>query len=283
MVANYHNCLASDDIDLRSPRRMSMRLSGLPSCRKNEAGMTLLEVTVAVMLMAISVVPLLISLGGARKRVYDGQVKRTMKQLMEFKLGDMLLDRPEEGDDPIWIDGTEGNFGEQFENDPTKAAWFEEKYYNYSYRIDAEEVDHGTGGGTTGLEESATEPAEPEPEQPENPFGAGGGSNPFGGGEEEELGQIRYRVTLTIYYHPGNASFNRRMSVVTYLRDPHGDEAMSGPGSGGAGGGLGGAFGGAAAAGAGDTTGAAGGANPLPAIGGGGGTSRSAGGGGGGR
>ncbi len=85
--------------------------------QSNESGITLVEVLVAMAIVSLVIAPLLLSIGDARRRVRDGQIKRTMKQLMEYKLAHILLDRPPEGEEPIYVDGTEGNFGEDFERD----------------------------------------------------------------------------------------------------------------------------------------------------------------------
>ncbi len=177
-------------------------------------------------IVSLVIAPLLLSIGDARRRVRDGQIKRTMKQLMEYKLAHILLDRPPEGEEPIYVDGTEGNFGEDFERDLDKAYWFDERYYDYWYRIDSEEVDLGGGGGITGFEEDFNEP-EPEPSAEEGGEGMAGL-----GGEaeaEEDLGQLRYRVTLTVSFDTGNANFTQRMMVVTYVRHPQQPENMTGP------------------------------------------------------
>lgn len=197
-----------------------------PTSRNGEAGITLVEVLVAMAVVSLVIAPLLLSIGDARRRVRDGQIKRTMKQLMEYKLSHILLDRPPEGEEPIYVDGTEGNFGEDFERDLDKAYWFDERYFDYWYRIDSEEVDLGRGGGITGFEEDFNEP-EPEPIAEEGTEGAAGLG---GAGEaEEELSQLRYRVTLTVSYDTGNANFTQRMMVVTYVRHPQQSEEMTGP------------------------------------------------------
>lgn len=195
-----------------------------PTTRNSEAGITLVEVLVAMAIVSLVIAPLLLSIGDARRRVRDGQIKRTMKQLMEYKLSHILLDRPPEGEEPIYVDGTEGNFGEDFERDLDKAYWFDERYFDYWYRIDSEEVDLGGGGGVTGFEEDFNEP---EPIAEEGTEGAPG----LGGAEEaeEELSQLRYRVTLTVSYDTGNANFTQRMMVVTYVRHPQQAEEMTGP------------------------------------------------------
>ncbi len=198
--------------------------------RNSESGFTLLEVMVAFVILTASAVPLLIALADSQRRVFDSRVKRTMKQLMEYKLSHVLLDRPAEDQEPIYVDGAEGNFGEEFAAmDPQeKSYWFSDEMYYYSFRIDSEEIDLGLGGGLTG-EETDPETSEraPPPELPGDP-----GGNPFGlgeGGQEEDLGQLRYRVTLTILYHPGNANFDQHMSTVVYVKHPHQEETMSGP------------------------------------------------------
>ena len=199
--------------------------------RNSESGFTLLEVMVAFVILTASAVPLLIALADSQRRVFDSRVKRTMKQLMEYKLSHVLLDRPAEDQEPIYVDGAEGNFGEEFAAmDPQeKSYWFSDEMYFYSFRIDSEEIDLGLGGGLTGEESDENgRPSEPPPETPAadpggDPFGLGGG------GQEEDLGQLRYRVTLTILYHPGNANFDQHMSTVVYVKHPHQEETMSGP------------------------------------------------------
>lgn len=224
--------------------------------RRPDEGLTMLEVIVTLLILSTCALPLLIALADAQRQIVRAKNQRVMKQLLEYKLAHVLLDQPAEGEEPIYVDGAEGNFGEDFANDPEKAYWFDEEMYSYSYRIDSEEIDLGTSGGITGEEE---EFAEPEPPPSDDP-----GGNPFGvGGEEteEELGQLRYRVTLTVFYRPGNANFDQNMSLVTYVRHPHHDEAMTGPDAGGGAGGLGGAGGGGpggeAGIGAGGNTGTA--------------------------
>ena len=187
--------------------------------RGGQEGMTLLEVMVAFVILTTCAVPLLIALADAQRRVADYQTKRTMKQLMEYKLAHILLDRPAEDQEPIYVDGAEGNFGDEFDADPDKTYWHSDRMYYFSYRIDSEEIDLGNGGGLTGEEENLP----PEPDPGGSPFGLGGEQ------EEEDLGQLRYRVTLTVFYRPGNANFDRRMSVVTYVKHPFQSEAMSGP------------------------------------------------------
>ncbi|HGY91081.1 MAG TPA: type II secretion system protein [Planctomycetes bacterium] len=198
--------------------------------RNSEGGFTLLEVMVAFVILTASAVPLLIALADSQRRVFDSRVKRTMKQLMEYKLSHVLLDRPAEDQEPIYVDGAEGNFGEEFAAmDPQeKSYWFSDEMYFYSFRIDSEEIDLGLGGGLTGEEGGeGGQPPEPPPADP----GADPAGDPFGLGEgqEEDLGQLRYRVTLTILYHPGNANFDQHMSTVVYVKHPHQEETMSGP------------------------------------------------------
>jgi hypothetical protein len=165
--------------------------------------------------------------------VKSAEINRTMKQLLEYKMGQILLDQPPEGEEPIYVDGTEGNFGDDFAADKDKSFWFDEMYYHYSYRIDSEEVDLGSGGGITG-EEEETAP-EPEPRRDagaENPLGALGAE----GESDEDLGQLRYRVTLTIMHHNNAAHLNRSMSAVAYVKHPQVKETMTGPeGAGGPG------------------------------------------------
>lgn len=224
------------------------------TARRPDGGLTMLEVIVTLLILSTCALPLLIALADAQRQIVRAKNQRVMKQLLEYKLAHVLLDQPAEDEEPIYVDGAEGNFGEDFANDPEKAYWFDEEMYSYSYRIDSEELDLGSGGGITGEEESVAEPDPPPSSDP--------GGSPFGVGEgeetEEDLGQIRYRVTLTVFYRPGNANFDQNMSLVTYVRHPHHDEAMSGPdmggGGGGLGGGLGGGAGGEAGIGAGTTT-----------------------------
>ena len=226
-------------------------MMNMTSPRKNrQAGMTLLEVMVAFMILTASAVPLLIALADSQRRVFDSQVKRTMKQLLEYKIAHVLLDRPAEDQEPIYVDGAEGNFGEEFDNNDDKSYWHDDDLYNFSYRIDSEEIDMGSAGGDTGYEEEEYQP-EPEPDPGGDPMGLGAAA------QEEELGQLRYRVTLTIFYRPGNANFDQHMSVVVYVKHPHQSERMTGPNlEGGAGNTLGA---GEAGTGAGATaTGAAG-------------------------
>lgn len=192
-----------------------------PKKQGSESGITLVEVLVAMAIVSLVIAPLLLSIGDARRRVRDGQIKRVMKQLMEYKLAHILLDRPPEGEEPIYVDGIEGNFGEDFERDIDKAYWFDERYFDYWYRIDSEEVDLGAGGGVTGFEEDFNEP-EPEPTGEEGALGEEAAM-------EEDMGQLRYRVTLTVSFDTGNANFTQRMMVVTYVRHPQQAEDMTGP------------------------------------------------------
>ncbi len=107
---------------------------------ERESGMTLLEVMVALVIVSTTALPLLVSLGDAHRRVTRANIKRQMKQLMEYKLSHILLDRPAEDQEPIYVDGAEGNFGEDFElaDSDEKAYGFDDALYNYSYRIDSQ-------------------------------------------------------------------------------------------------------------------------------------------------
>lgn len=205
--------------------------------------MTLLEVMVALVIVSTTALPLLVSLGDAHRRVTRANIKRQMKQLLEYKLAHVLLDRPAEDKEPIYVDGVEGNFGEDFEisDSEEKAYFFDETLYNYSYRIDSQEIDLGSSGGVTGDEEDEDNSRnERESDPGGSPFGGIGGE----GGEEaeEELGQLRYIVTLTVLFRNGNANFDQAMTLVTYVKHPHESEAMTGPdlGNGGNGNGPGG-------------------------------------------
>ena len=197
----------------------------------SQSGMTLLEVMVALVIVSTTALPLLVSLGDAHRRVARANIKRQMKQLMEYKLAHILLDRPAEDQEPIYVDGVEGNFGEDFElaDSDEKAYGFDDALYNYSYRIDSQEIDLGTTGGITGDEE------DDEPNNNRRDADPGGSPVPGLGGAqggeqtEEELGQLRYIVTLTVLFRNGNANFDQAMSVVTYVKHPHESEAMSGP------------------------------------------------------
>lgn len=240
----------------RSQRHESTE-AGSKSKPRNDAGMTLMEVMVAFVIMAITVTPMAISIGGARKRVRDGQTRRVLKQLLEYKLAHILLDKPAEDEEPIYVDGVEGNFGDDFAGDMEKSFWFDDQLYYFNYRVSAEEIDLGGGGGITGEEDDAGFENRSSRENENNSENAGG--SPFGGlGEDEEeeqdLGQIRYRVTLFVSFRPGSAIFDRHMSLCTYVRHPHGSEAMQGPDLGESGGGANGIGSGEAGAAMGNTT-----------------------------
>jgi prepilin-type N-terminal cleavage/methylation domain-containing protein len=201
--------------------------------RRAAAGFTLVEVVVAIAVMAIAIFPLIDSIKHSRQTIKSSQVKRTMKQLLEFKMSQILLDQPPEDEEPIYVDGAEGNFGEEFEADRTKAYWFDAKYYNYSFRIDSQEVDLASAGGITGEEDESAREDEKDraPEgSSDDPLGLGAGQE-----EEEELGQLRYLVTLTIFYRTGNPHADRAMTAVTYVKHPREKETMSGPDMGPAG------------------------------------------------
>ena len=209
--------------------------------RSAAGGFTLLEVVVAIAVMTIAMFPLLDSVKHSRQAVKSAEIMRTMKQLLEYKMAQILLDQPPEGEEPIYVDGAEGNFGEDFAADKDKAYWFEDKYYHYSYRIDSEEVDLGSGGGITGEEEEQTAAERERERQAQDaaasPLGALGGAAE----EEEDLGQLRYRVTLSIFHHNNLSKLNRTMSAVVYVKHPRAKETMTGPeGAGGAPGGQGG-------------------------------------------
>ena len=212
--------------------------------RRPDAGMTMIEVVVATLILGVAIVPLLLSLGDARRRVSESRNRRVMKQLLDFKLAQCLLDQPTEDKEPIYVDGYEGNFGDEFENDSTKAYFFDERLFQFAYRLDSEEVDLGSGAG---LDDDLYNEDEPLPSEsdPESPFGAMG--------DEEDPGQLRYRVTLTVFYHAGNARWDKYMSIVTYVKHPYEDETMSGPDASGAGG-LGGGAGGGGTDGAAGST-----------------------------
>ncbi len=208
-----------------------------------QSGMTLLEVMVALIIVSTTALPLLVSLGDAHRRVTRANIKRQMKQLMEYKLSHILLDRPAEDKDPIYVDGVEGNFGEDFElaDSEEKAYFFDESLYNYSYRIDSQEIDLGSSGGITGDEEGDQDNSTRSRQDPAGDPGLGLGGAETEGQAEESQGQLRYIVTLTVLFRSGNANFDQAMSVVTYVRHPHESEAMTGPDLGpGGGGGLGG-------------------------------------------
>lgn len=198
---------------------------------RGDEGFSLLEVMVAFLILTTSAVPLLIALADSQRRVGDFETKRTMKQLMEYKLAHVLLDRPAEDQEPIYVDGAEGNFGDEFDILEDKTYWHDEELYYYSYRIDSEEVDLGNGGGVTGEEDEFGE-EDRRSSRNDDPGGSplgGLGAGEEGEEEEEELGQLRYRVTLTVFYRPGNANFDQHMSIVTYVKHPFESEAMTGP------------------------------------------------------
>lgn len=192
---------------------------------RGDEGFSLLEVMVAFLILTTSAVPLLIALADSQRRVGDFETKRNMKQLMEYKLAHVLLDRPAEDQEPIYVDGAEGNFGDEFDILEGKTYWHDEALYNYSYRIDSEEVDLGNGGGVTGEEEDDFGSSR-DRDPGGSPLDGIGGEE---GEEEEELGQLRYRVTLSVFYRPGNANFDKHMSIVTYVKHPFESEAMTGP------------------------------------------------------
>lgn len=214
--------------------------------RSSQAGMTLLEVLVALVILSTCALPLLIALGDAQRQIARAHNRRVMKQLLEYKLSHILLDKPAEGVEPIYVDGAEGNFGDDFANDPDKAYWFDESLYNYAYRIDSEEIDLGSGGGTTGFEENRDEREREREREREEARSRDPGGSPFGEGElppEEDLGQTRYRVTLTVFYRSGNVHFDQAISLVAYVKHPHDKESMTGPDLSGPSGALGGAGG----------------------------------------
>lgn len=198
---------------------------------RRQGGLTLLEVMVAMAVMSIAIFPLIDAIRDSRVVVRESEVRRTMRQLIDYKMMQILMDQPPEGQEPIYVDGAEGNFGSEFENDKDKEYWFDQKYYNYSFRIDSEEVDLGLVSSEEEEEDEANRTSDDRRTQ------AATGSSPFGdlGGEgsDESQSQLRYKVTLTVFFRTGNRRLDQSMSVVTYVKHPHEKEAMTGPKAGG--------------------------------------------------
>lgn len=202
-----------------------------PPSRRN-GGLTLLEVMVAMAVMSIAIFPLIDAIRDSRVVVRESEVRRTMRQLIDYKMMQILMDQPPEGQEPIYVDGAEGNFGTEFESDKEKEYWFDPKYYNYSFRIDSEEVDLGLVSSEEEEEEEDNRTSDDRRTQ-----AASGGAGLFGdlGGEgsDETQSQLRYKVTLTVFFRTGNRRLDQSMSVVTYVKHPHEKEAMTGPKAGG--------------------------------------------------
>ena len=188
---------------------------------RRDRGFSLIEVVVAMLIVALAVVSLHSSLGGAIDKAMTTKVNRQLRHLAQFQYGQIVVGKlhPEEQDP--FLDGQTGGFED--------VGGYREEYDAYGWELKVEEVAI-TGASNLDLEEAGfTDDGSGSYSRPltddlvaatsgENAGGAGGGFGALLRGEAPRPeGQFKRRVTLTLYRSAPNADDDRSFTLVTLL------------------------------------------------------------------
>lgn len=174
-----------------------------PASRLAACGFTLLEVVLAVSLVALFLLPLLVVRNRSIETTADAQWQRRAAELARQKMAELALEGA--GATPE----TTGTFETR---DGTEFTW----------ELEMTPSEGGTGGGDV----------------LDTLLGTGGGGAPgTGGGEEEESAPAYWEVRLTVFY-PSMRLGTREFVVSTLLPNPLADQD-TGPSDGGNGAGPG--------------------------------------------
>jgi prepilin-type N-terminal cleavage/methylation domain-containing protein len=188
-----------------------------------EAGFTILEVLVALLIVGIAITGFQTVTGGAYERAIVTKINRQMRHLVAYQMGQITVGKlhPEE-EDPF-PDGQSGTFED--------VGGYPEEYQAFTWTIRREEIP--IVGSTEEDLEKAGFRKEP---------GGSGYSRPqtddiLSGADEhveKPEGQFKSRVILTVRWHAENADEDREFSIETYL-PVNGEEEEGGGGPGGPG------------------------------------------------
>ena len=189
--------------------------------RRPDAGFTLLEVMVTLMILGFSMVGLQASLGTAVDLAIATKAQRQARGLLAYQMGQVAVGTltPEE-EDPF-PDGQTGNFED--------VGGYPEEYSAFEWTIRKEEVSI-VGGDEVGMQEAGfVAGSDGKLTRPVDSFRAQASANRMSGGRtdaegtggrsEEELetpdGQFKQRVVVTVTWRPGPADLDRSWSLIS--------------------------------------------------------------------
>jgi prepilin-type N-terminal cleavage/methylation domain-containing protein len=185
-----------------------------------EAGFTLLEVLVTLLIIAYAVPLFQVIVGKSVDRALVTKVNRQMLALAQYQMGQITVGKLHPDEEDPFPDGQTGTFDD--------IGGYPEEYASYTWSLRREEI------AICGANEEDLEKAGFTKSQ------GGGLSRPqtddILSGEDEHVekpeGQFKSRVTLTVYWHAENADDDLELSIVTYL-PVSGEEEGGGGGAGG--------------------------------------------------
>ena len=197
-----------------------------PDRKRLEAGFTILEVLIALLIMGIAVTGFQTVTGGAYERAIVTKVNRQMRALVAYQMGQIAVGKLHPDEDDPFPDGQSGTFED--------VGGYPEEYQAFTWSIRREEIPI-VGANDEDLEKAGFK------KDPNTSSFSRAQTDDILAGADEHLekppGQFKCRVTLTVTWHAESADEDREFSIETYL-PVNGEEegGAGGPGEKGPGG-----------------------------------------------
>jgi prepilin-type N-terminal cleavage/methylation domain-containing protein len=195
---------------------------------KNDAGFSLLEVVVSLLILGMAIPALQSSLAGAVDKALLTKVNRQLRALSQFQYGQVLTGKLHEDEEDPFLDGQTGAFED--------VGGYREEYAEYSWELRVEEVavtgaanaeleeagfaDDGTGLYVRAYTDDLAERAKPGGDS------SGGFAALLGGESPRPEGQYKKRITLTVRWAAASAEEDRVFTLVTLV--PADDDGSQG-------------------------------------------------------
>lgn len=181
-------------------------------------GFTLVEVVVALVIVASAFLPLMASLGSSAEKVLDATLHRKMRYLMQIQAADVEIQQikpPGEGEDEEdaerYEEGSRGTF-EAFASEDMPGEY---DAFTWEVEIYREELICGGSDDPEALEEAGFETG-PSGEIIGRPVS----NDPRDEGEEEPEGQMKRLMVLTVRCEGEDADHDLAYRIMTYLPIP---------------------------------------------------------------
>ncbi len=216
---------------------MTTRFSKARSIRR-EAGFTLIEVMVTLLIVAFAVSHLLAILGTSVNDALETKINRQLKQLVQFQMGQITVGQLHPDEEDPFPDGQSGDFSD--------VGGYPEEYAPFKWQIYREEVAI-CGADNEEMKKAGFEQdgsgafIRPETDDIINGKGgkkANGAAEMPGAEEDKPEGQFKTRVTLVVRWSAESQDEDKEFSITTYL--PVKDEETQDMGGAGGAGGPGG-------------------------------------------
>lgn len=188
--------------------------------RGGEAGFTLLEVLVTLVILAYAVPLFQVIVGKSVDRALVTKINRQMRALAQYQMGQITVGKLHPDEEDPFPDGQTGTFDD--------VGGYPDEYSAFTWSLRREEVAI-CGANEEDLQKAGFTKS------------VGGGlsrpqTDDILSGKDEHVekpaGQFKSRVTLTVIWHAENADEDQELSVMTYLPVNGEEEAGGGEGGG---------------------------------------------------